>query len=83
VPAARRAAEKLLLADQYAVTTPAGYYTGSLSAGRFLRFQVGGQVVPAESLQARYERPDLDGPPQRLPGRDGAPGAPVREAEGW
>lgn len=44
--------------DDYLAITREGYYAGSASADRFVRFRLRDDVYPAESFQARYYRPD-------------------------
>jgi len=50
---------EMLPSDDYLVVTPAGYYAGSAIADRYVRFQLGEDLFPAECFQARYYRPDL------------------------
>jgi hypothetical protein len=61
--------------EHYIVVTPEGYYTGSASADRYVRFRIGSTLYPAESFQARYYRPDLVR--QALSGKSITPGTPA------
>jgi WD40 repeat protein len=52
-------AKELPLPDEYLAFTPEGYYAGSATADRYVRFLLRGNTFPAESFQARFYRPDL------------------------
>jgi hypothetical protein len=39
--------------------TPEGYYDGSAGAGQFIRWRVGDQLLPAETYERTFHRPDL------------------------
>ncbi len=43
----------------YLIVTESGYYKGSAQADRFVKFQLGNEIYPAECFQAHYYRPDL------------------------
>lgn len=60
--------------------TPEGYYASSAGADRYVRFQVGDDLFPAESFQARYYRPDMV--QQALAGKAVAP-APTTDAPAY
>jgi WD40 repeat protein len=44
---------------EWCVVTPEGYFDCSANAGLFLRWNLGGQVYPAERYMDRFRRPDL------------------------
>jgi hypothetical protein len=39
--------------------TPEGYYDASPGAAKFIRWRVGGELLPAGSLETEMHRPDL------------------------
>jgi WD40 repeat protein len=44
---------------EWCVVTPEGYFDCSANAGLFLRWNLGGQLYPAERYMDRFRRPDL------------------------
>jgi hypothetical protein len=47
-----------LSAQEWIVTTPQGYYEASAGAERFVRWNVGGVLTPAERHAPTYHRPE-------------------------
>jgi WD40 repeat protein len=45
--------------DQWIFLTPDGYYDGSAGVEQYIRWRVGGQLLPAEAYEHTYHRPDL------------------------
>src|SRR5262249_26129597 len=45
--------------DEWFVTTPEGYFDSSTNAARFIRWNVGSTLYPAERYLRRFRRPDL------------------------
>jgi len=48
-----------LLGPAYLAITPQGYYDGTPTADRALRFGLNGDLFTADSFRARYRRPDI------------------------
>jgi hypothetical protein len=48
-----------VLGSEWFVTTPEGYFDCSVNAARFIRWNVGGVLFPAQRYIRRFRRPDL------------------------
>lgn len=46
-------------ANEWIAFTPEGYYTGSATVARFIRWRVGDQLMPAPTYEGTFYRPDL------------------------
>lgn len=46
-------------ASDWLAVTPQGYYDGSPGAGRFIQWQVEGELVPVEAYERVFHRPEL------------------------
>lgn len=45
--------------DQWASITPAGYFSGSANAGKFIKVRVGTRIENVDGYRKKFERPDL------------------------
>jgi WD40 repeat protein len=46
-------------APEWIAFTPAGYYRGSLGAGRYLGWRVGDQIVPGETYESTFQQAEV------------------------